>query len=101
MKASPISQLARLMMAVIVLAGSTGIAAAGPASTDKALVAHVIELHAPNAATRTTTVWLPAPPSRKADETKAATTVKHGTVKVIELPASNSSIRSVTIWTDK
>ncbi len=95
MKIKHVNKLVRLTIATAILSGSAGMVVASEATPTQHLVAKVIELHAPNNATQTVTVWLPAPVSRNAGETK---TVRNDTAKVIELPASNCSIQSVTVW---
>lgn len=101
MKTNRITAVARLTIAAALLLTSAGIVAA-ETSTDKGgaakLIPKVIELHAPNNATPSVTVWIPSTPARNSGETATA---KGGAAKLVELHAPNNATPSVTVWTGK
>ena len=98
MKTASIAKLTHLTIGFAALAVSAGISVAKPASTEKGLVEHVVELHAPNNATQTATVWIPVTTARNV-RTTASTSNR--TEKVIELHVPNGTTQSITVWTGK
>ena len=103
MKTNRITAPVRLtIIAAALLVTSAAIVAAGEIPTAKGgaakLIPKVIELHAPNNATPSVTVWLPITPARNGGE---IATAKGGAAKLIELHAPNNATPSVTIWTGK
>lgn len=98
MKTSRITDLARLTIATALLVASAGIVAAGETSTAKGGALQLIQLHAPNNATASITVWAnkSATPSRN-----EAKTAKGGAARLIELHAPNNATPSVTVWPGK
>lgn len=98
MKTNRITALARLTIGTALLITSTGIAAATETSTAKGGASQLIQLHAPNNATASVTVWAikSATPSRN-----EAKTAKGGASRLIELHAPNNATPSVTVWTGK
>lgn len=103
MKTNRITTPVRLaIIAAAVLVTSAGIVAAGETSTAKGgaskLIPKVIELHAPNNATPSVTVWIPSTPTRNVGE---IATAKGGAARLIDLHAPNNATRSVTVWTGK
>ena len=97
MKTNRITALSRLTIAAALLLTSAGIVAA-ETSTGKGGASQLIQLHAPNNATASVTVWAnkSATPSRN-----EAKTAKGGAARVIELHAPNNATPSVTVWTGK
>ncbi len=102
MKTNRIIVRSRLAIAAALLVTSAGLVAAGETPTAKdgasKLIPKVIELHAPNNATPSVTVWIPSPPSRNVGENATA---KGGAAKLIYLHAPNSATPSVTVWVGK
>jgi hypothetical protein len=96
MKTTPLNKIALAAMSLAMFAGSAGLVIAGDTSS-KSDVAKVIQLHAPNNATQTVTIWTSKTIPRSVG---ASATARHGVPKVIRLPASNNSMQSVTVWTD-
>ncbi len=96
MKKTRISQIVRVALVMVLLAGVSGVVIAGgpPISTNQ--VPTVIDLHAPNNATPAVTVWITKPSSSTLRTRTAGT---QPTARVIELPASNNASRSMTVWT--
>ncbi len=102
MKTNRITALAQLTIATALLVTGAGIVAAGETATAKGgpakLIPKVIELHAPNNATASVTVWLPNPATRSSGE---IATTKGGATRLIYLHAPNNAMPSVTVWTGK
>ena len=102
MKTNRITMQSRLAIAAALLVTSAGLVAAGETATAKGgaakLIPKVIELHAPNNAIPSVTVWIPSTPARNGGETGTAT---GGAAKLIELHAPNNATPSVTVWTGK
>jgi hypothetical protein len=98
MKRTRIMKVALITAAVAIVANVRDVGVASQVSAAKDLVPVVINLHAPNSATSTVTVWIPkaTPPT-----TKPSMITKKRVEKVISLPASNGGLRSVTVWTDQ
>jgi hypothetical protein len=102
MKSNRITALARLTIATVLVVTSAGIVAAAETPTAKGgaskLIPKVIELHAPNNATPSVTVWIPKKTTRSSGE---IATAKRGATRLIYLHAPNNATPSVTIWTGK
>lgn len=98
MKTTRFNTLARLTIATVLLGGGIGISAASEALMAKGGASQLIQLHAPNNATQSVTVWTPKTTSRISADTATA---KGGATKLIQLHAPNSATPSVTIWTGK
>ena len=98
MKTNRITALARLTIATALLVTSAGIVAAAETSTAKGGASQLIQLHAPNNATASVTIWTgrSATPSRN-----EAKTAKGGAARLIELHAPNNATPSVAVWTGK
>lgn len=98
MKTNRITTLARLALATTFLATSAGFLLAGETSTAKGGASQLIQLHAPNNATPSVTVWTTkaATPSRP-----EAKTAKGGAARLVDLHAPNNATPSVTVWTGK
>lgn len=96
MKTTPANKIARLAIATALIAGSAGMGFASQTTSAKAVVAQVIELHAPNNATQTVTIWTSKTPFRSAGGTTAA---KNLAVRTINLPAPNNMTQTATVWT--
>ena len=98
MKTNRITALARLTIATAVLAMSAGIVAAGESPTAKGGASQLLQLHSPNNATASVTVWAnkSATPSRN-----EAKTAKGGEARLIELHAPNNATPLVTVWSGK
>jgi len=98
MKTNRITTLIGLAIATTLLATSTRILAAGEIPTAKGGATKLLQLHAPNNATPSVTVWVnkSATPSR--NEPKTA---KGGAARLIELHAPNNATPSATVWTGK
>ena len=94
MKATRLNGVALTTMALAMLAGSAVIVIAGEASS-KGEVARVIQLHAPNNAAQTVTIWTATTTPRR---TATIATPRNGVAKVIQLHAPNSPTPSVTVW---
>jgi hypothetical protein len=94
-KITRINKIAGLGMALALVTGAAGISIAGEISTSKSQVAKVIELHAPNNASQSVTVWIPKAASRSARNN----TAKPRAAKVLELHAPNNPTPSISIWT--
>jgi len=95
MKTAQFNNIARLAIATALLVGTAGVVTAGETSTSKVEVAKVIDLHAPNNATQTVTIWKPRTASRSTNE---IVTARNFTAKTIDLHAPNNAIQTVTIW---
>ena len=98
MKTNQITALARLTIAIALLATSAEIAAAGETATANGGTSHSIQLHAPNNATASVTIWTANPATHSGCK---AETVKGGAARLIELHAPNNATPSVTVWTGK
>jgi hypothetical protein len=98
MKTKSINRLAGLAIAAVLLAASVGLATAGETVTAKGGAARLIQLHAPNSATPSVTVWTPKKVTRSSGE---IATAKGGATRLIYLHAPNNATPSVTIWTGK
>ena len=96
MKTTRLKKIAVAAMSLAMFAGSAGIVIAGETSS-KGDVAQVIQLHAPNNAVQTVTIWTSETTPRS---TGKIATARNRVPKVIQLPASNSSMQSVTVWMD-
>ena len=68
---------------------------AGVSSPSKSQAAKVIELHAPNNATQSVTVWIPKP--APATPLRTAVPTLRGT-QVIQLHAPNNATGTATVW---
>ena len=98
MKTNRITVRCRLAIAASLLVTSTGLVAAGQAPTAKGGASQLIQLHAPNNATASVTVWTTKSATTSRLEAKTA---KDGAARLIELHAPNNATPSVTIWTGK
>lgn len=98
MKTKNINRLVRLTIAAALLAASVGLATAGETATAKGGASQLIQLHAPNNATPSVTVWLPNTATRKGGP---IATAKGGATRLIYLHAPNNATPSVTVWTGK
>lgn len=96
MKTTRLNKIALTAMSLAMFAGSAGIVIAGETSS-KGDVAQVIQLHAPNNATPTITIWTSKTAPRS---TGTIASTRNGVPKVIELHAPNSPTQSVTLWMD-
>ena len=98
MKTNRITAVARLTIATALLLTSAGIVAAAETSTAKGGASQLIQLHAPNNAIPSVTVWLPNPATRNGGE---IATVKGGATRLIQLHAPNNATPSITVWSGK
>lgn len=98
MKTNRITALARLTIATALLVTSAGIIVAAETSTAKGGAAQLIQLHAPNNATPSVTVWIPKKATRSSGE---IATAKGGATRLIYLHAPNNATPSFTVWTSK
>lgn len=98
MKTKSINRIAGLAIAAALLAAGIGISAAGETAIAKGGASQLIQLHAPNNATPSATVWIPKKATRSGRE---IATAKGGATKLIYLHAPNNATPSVTIWTGK
>jgi hypothetical protein len=96
MKTTRLNKIALAAMSLSMFAGSAGIVIAGETSS-KGDVARVIQLHAPNNAAQTVTIWTSKTIPRRAGK---IATARKGVPQVIELHAPNSPTQSVTVWMD-
>ncbi len=97
MKAKYLTTIAGLNMAASLLTTSTtlSIATAAENPNDSVLVPKVLELHAPNSATPSVTIWVPSAAIPKAPKIPVAKTREP---KEIRLHAPNGPTQSVTVW---
>jgi hypothetical protein len=98
MRTKPINALARLLAVTALFAASVGLITAGETATAKGGATQLIQLHAPNNATPSVTVWIPKKTTRSSGE---IATAKGGATRLIYLHAPNNATPSVTIWTGK
>jgi hypothetical protein len=98
MNTNRITMQTRLAIAAAMLITSAGWVAAGESPTAKGGAAQVIQLHAPNNATPSVTVWTAKPASPARRETQTA---KGGAARLIYLHAPNNATPAVTVWTGK
>lgn len=94
MNTTPITKIARLAMALVLFTGTAGSVIGGQSSTTKSTVPKMIELHAPNNATSSVTIWTPQT-TRVSEKSAVA---KSNTAGVIDLPASNNPASTITVW---
>lgn len=93
-RTNPISRVA---LAIALFAGTSGIGLAGGPLASQGLVPKVIDLHAPNNATVSVTIWVPRngiPRNGPAMERRTST-------KVVDLHAPNNATPSATVWVNK
>ena len=97
MKTNRITTLTRLVMATVFVVASAALVA-GETPTAKGGATQLLQLHAPNNATASVTVWAnkSATPSRN-----EAKTAKGGAARLVELHAPNNATPAVTVWTGK
>ena len=100
MKTNRITKQTRLAIAAALLITSAGWVAAGEGESPNAKggAAQLIQLHAPNNATPSVTVWTAKPASPARHETQTA---KGGAARSIYLHAPNNATPAVTVWTGK
>ncbi len=98
MRTKHINALARVLSVTALFAAGVGMTTAGETATTKGGASQLIQLHAPNNATPSVTVWIPKKATRSSGE---IATTKGGATRLIYLHAPNSATPSVTIWTGK
>lgn len=97
MKAKYLTTFVGPNIAALFLAASTSLSIATVAEnpSDKVLVPKVLELHAPNSATPSVTIWVPSAVTPKASMIPVA---KARVAKEVRLHAPNGPTQSVTVW---
>jgi hypothetical protein len=83
---------------IALLIMSMGVRATDETQTATVGAAQVIQLHAPNNATASVTVWTTKPAAPARNEAKKA---KPGVARLVELHSPNNATPSVTVWPGK